>query len=105
MNLLRQQRIITTAVFRNVMPCSSENFYLSMVAVFLRMLVTAGNHLPTSQRIIAEAAVLTLTALNSNFTKQQGHAETYVTTGDEIKEYDLGGMWYAWGKGEISTKF
>ena len=25
--------------------------------------------------------------------KKQGHAETCVTSGDEIKEYDLGGMW------------
>jgi hypothetical protein len=47
----------------------------------------------TSQRIIAQAAVLTLTALNSNFKKQQGHAAVYVTTGDEIKGYDRGGMW------------
>ena len=43
--------------------------------------------------VLSQKPVLTLTALNSNFTKQQGHAETYVTTGEEIKEYDLGGMW------------
>jgi len=71
-----------------------------MVAVFLRMLVTAGT---IYQTIVAQVAVLTLAALNSNFTKQQGYTKTYAKTGDEIKEYDLGGI--LWGKGEISTKF
>jgi len=46
MTLLRPQRIITTAVFRNVTPAAGRIFTSSMVAVFFRMLVTAGNHLP-----------------------------------------------------------
>jgi len=93
MNLLRQQRIITTAVLRNVTPAVGRIFTSSMVAVFLRMLVTAGNHLPNFTAYCRTSHSLNTYRPELKFHKTTGHTKTNATTGDEIKEYDLGDMW------------